>query len=128
MNLQDVRLLLVEDDAVVRTFVQGALQKIGIQQLAVCQDGQSALAKMASFRPDIILTDIHMKPMDGAELVRQVRQLPDPALKRARVIVMTADSSPGTLRGIMSLGVDSYIVKPPRINDLKQRIESALGI
>lgn len=128
MNLQDVRLLLVEDDAVVRTFVQGALQKIGIQQLAVCHDGASALAKVSSFRPDIILTDIHMKPMSGTELVRQVRQLADPALKRVRVIVMTTDASPNTLRGVMSLGVDSYIVKPPRINDLKSRIEAALGI
>jgi two-component system chemotaxis response regulator CheY len=77
-----------------------------------------------TFRPDLIVTDIHMQPMDGLEFVRRLNSMPN---MHAGVIFMSADSSRETLGAAMPLGVVAYIVKPPRLADLKNKIEAALA-
>ncbi len=126
MNLADAKILVVEDDPLMRTFIVNTLQRLGIVQIKECGDGTAALRGVQAFRPDLILTDIHMKPMDGLDFVTQLRSLPGAGKESLKVIFMSADSSRETLSAAMPLGVAAYIVKPPRLADLKNKIESAL--
>ncbi|MCF8157068.1 MAG: response regulator [Rhodoferax sp.] len=124
MNLSDARVMVVEDDPLMRTFTVNLLKRLGIVHLQESTDGTAGLKAASAFRPDVVLTDIHMKPMDGLEFVKRLNSS---AGNHARVIFMSADSSRETLSAALPLGVVAYIVKPPRLVDLKQKIEAALA-
>lgn len=107
-----------------RTFILNVLKRIGVVHFHECVDGTAALKAVNTFHPDLILTDIHMKPMDGLEFVKRLNSSPS---HNIRVIFMSADSSRETLSAALPLGVAAYIVKPPRLADLKSKIEAALA-
>jgi len=126
MNLMLARILVVDDDEVMRTFVVNSLRRLGIQTIETAKDGTSALLSMISFKPDLVLTDIHMQPMNGLAFVQQLRNHSNPVVKNMKVIFMSADASTATLSEAMPLGTYGYIVKPPRLETLKAKIELAL--
>mgnify|MGYP003382194073 FL=1 len=126
MNLMLARVLVVDDDEVMRAFVVNSLRRLGIQSIETAVDGASALRAMVSFRPNLVLTDIHMKPMNGLEFVQQLRAHANPLVNEMKVIFMSADASAGTLQEAMPLGTFGYIVKPPRLDTLQAKIELAL--
>lgn len=126
MNLMLARVLVVDDDEVMRAFVVNSLRRLGIQSIETAVDGASALRAMVSFRPNLVLTDIHMKPMNGLEFVQQLRAHSNPLVNEMKVIFMSADASAGTLQEAMPLGTFGYIVKPPRLDTLQAKIELAL--
>lgn len=125
MKITSARIMVVEDDAVMRAFVVNSLRRLGIQAIETCADGASALKQLETFRPDLVLTDIHMEPMDGLEFVRQLRAFPNMALRKIRVIFMSADASSGTLAEALPLGASGYIVNPPRPETLQAKLELA---
>lgn len=125
MKLSFARIMVVEDDSVMRSFVVNSLRRMGIQTIETCADGESALAQLEVFKPDLILTDIHMEPMDGLEFVRKLRLFPS-SLRNTRVIFMSSDASSGTLAEALPLGTLGYIVKPPRLETLQAKLELAL--
>jgi response regulator RpfG family c-di-GMP phosphodiesterase len=126
MDIVDARILLVEDDEAMRVYVSGALARLGIQAVKVCADGSSALQLMGSFWPDVVLTDIHMEPMGGLQLVRQLREHFSVEFRQTRVIFMSADASPQTIKQALPLGNYGYIVKPPTLEILRAKIQHAL--
>ncbi len=126
MNLMLARVLVVDDDEVMRTFVVNSLRRLGIQSIETAVDGGSAIRTMMTFKPNLVLTDIHMKPMDGLEFVQHLRSHTNPLVKDMKVIFMSADASSATLQEAMPLGTFGYIVKPPRLDTLKAKIELAL--
>ncbi len=126
MNLILARVLVVDDDEVMRTFVVNSLRRLGIQSIEVATDGASALRTMVTFKPNLVLSDIHMKPMNGLEFVQQLRAHGNPLINEMRVIFMSADASAATLQEALPLGTYGYIVKPPRLDTLKAKIELAL--
>ncbi len=126
MKVELARILVVDDDEVMRTFVVSSLRRLGIQAIETAVDGGSALRAMISFRPDLVLTDIHMQPMNGIEFVQQLRKHANPLVKNMKVIFMSADASTETLEQALPLGTFGYIVKPPRPQTLLAKLELAL--
>jgi two-component system chemotaxis response regulator CheY len=126
MKLMLSRVLVVDDDEVMRTFVVNSLRRLGIQAIETAADGASALRTMVTFKPNLVLTDIHMQPMNGLEFVQHLRSHANPLINEMKVIFMSADASPSTLGEAMPLGTFGYIVKPPRLETLKAKIELAL--
>jgi two-component system chemotaxis response regulator CheY len=127
MKIASARILVVDDEPVMLKYVTDTLRRLGIQSIETCRDGEDALQTMASFKPDLVLTDIHMKPMGGLEFVRLLRSAPNSALGNTKVIFMSADASTETLGATLPLGAHGYIVKPPRLETLKAKLELALG-
>ena len=128
MRIDEVKVLVVDDDAVISRFVVRTLARLGIQQVETSSDVGQAVQARARFFPDVILTDIHMKPISGIEFVQRLRAHSNPKLRDIPVIFMSADSSRDTLKAALGLGSDGYIVKPPRIEVLREKIEQALHI
>jgi CheY-like chemotaxis protein len=126
VDIKRARIVVVEDEKVMSTFILSNLRRIGILDLYAFTDGGSALREMARLKPDLILTDVHMKPVGGIEFVKQLRALPNNQLSNTKVIFLSADSSPGTIGEILPLGVHGYLVKPPSLNALANKIELAL--
>lgn len=126
MKFTLARVLVVDDDQVMRTFVVNSLRRLGIQAIETAVDGGSALRAMINFKPDLVLTDIHMQPMNGIEFVQQLRKHANPLVKSMKVIFMSADSSTETLEQALPLGTFGYIVKPPSPEILQAKLELAL--
>ena len=126
MNIEDARILVVDDDPVMLQFVLNLLGRLGVQQVQEASDGQGGLVAATSFRPDLVLSDIHMHPMGGLEFVRRLRAHTSAELRKVPVLMMTADSRPDTLKESVTLGIAAYIVKPPQLSALKTKLEHAL--
>jgi CheY-like chemotaxis protein len=126
MDMKRARVFVVDDESVMRTFVLNSLRRLGILDLYAFEDGSSALAELVNLKPDLVLTDIHMEPLGGIEFVRQMRGLPNNQVSNTKVIFLSADSSMGTVGEAMPLGVAGYLVKPPSLTALGNKIEQAL--
>ncbi len=126
MDIKRARVIVVEDENVMSTFILNTLRRIGILDLYAFADGASALKEVIRLKPDLILTDIHMKPVGGIEFVRQLRSLPNNQLSNTKVIFLSADSSAATVNEALPLGVAGYMVKPPSLAALAAKIEAAL--
>lgn len=126
MKIEDAKVLVVDDDNVMRTYVVKVLMRLGVKHVKDGNDGQQGLAISGSFMPDLILSDIHMAPMDGLEFVKRLRRHPILELRKVPVLFMSADSSTEILNDSVELGIKGYIIKPPVISVLRAKVEQAL--
>jgi two-component system response regulator FlrC len=100
-------ILVVEDDAALREALCDTLELAGYTVAAV-SDGRGALAALASSDTDLVVSDIKMEPMDGQELLRQIREhRPD-----LPVLLMTAYGTIQQAVEAMRDGASDYLVKP----------------
>ena len=126
MDMKRARIVVVEDEKIMATFILGSLRRLGILDLYSYDNGQTALREIASLKPDLIITDVHMQPMGGIEFLKLLRTAADQKLANLPVIFLSADSSAGTVNETLLLGVAGYIVKPPNLTMLASKIEQAL--
>jgi len=126
MNIEEAKILVVDDEQVMRMFVVSLLNRLGVKHIAEASDGQQGLRVAVDFVPDLVLTDLHMRPMNGIEFINQLREHRVIELRKIPILVMSADSSTGMFNESVELGIAGYIIKPPAISVLKNKLERAL--
>lgn len=115
-------ILLVDDDQEIRNYLKRLLQeKYAVRE---AEDGESGLQIIKEFVPDLVITDIFMKNMNGVELCQNVKG--DPALEHIPVILLTATASADSELIGIECGADDYITKPFENKLLMARIENIL--
>ncbi len=119
-----LKVLLVEDESYTRQLVSGLLRQLGIRAIAEAADGKAGLLEILRTRPDIVFCDIHMTPISGLELLKQLRAVKIPDLAATPVIMLTADAGNEAVLGAKTLMANGYLVKPVSLNALKTRIEA----
>jgi DNA-binding NtrC family response regulator len=112
-----VRLLLAEDDRIVRITVRDALEEAGYA-VTECADGAEALAALQREAFDILLTDVRLPGVDGIALFRHARR----AQPDTGVVLMTAFSDADDAVAVMREGARDYVQKPFEIEELLIRI------
>ncbi len=114
------RILLVEDDASIRETLRRSLTERGHTVNAV-STGTQALREAVDTAPDLMLLDLGLPDLDGAEVLARVRR--DSSVP---VIVITArDDEPSTVL-LLDTGADDYVVKPFSVEHLEARIRAVL--
>lgn len=116
-SLAGVNILVVEDEPGVRQFVAAVLRQAG----AVVSEAPSALMALNALRQnavDVLVSDIAMPGMDGIELIRQIRELPEERLRALPAIALTAFARNEDKERIMAAGFDAYLRKPFEANVL----------
>lgn len=126
MKIEDAKVLVLDDDPVMRMFVVNLLNRLGVQQVQEAAEGQQGLTLAGSFGPSIVLSDIHMAPMNGLEFVRRLRTHSVLELRKIPVLIMSADKNSQLLNESVPLGIAGYIIKPPALSVLKTKLEQAL--
>ncbi len=116
----DVNILLVEDNATNRLLAREVLKKQGYA-VTEAVDGAKAIELLKNNRFDIILMDVHMPVMDGFEATKIIKD--SPATRSIPVIAMTAYAMKGDRERCLEAGMDDYITKPIRANDLIEIIK-----
>jgi two-component system chemotaxis response regulator CheY len=118
-------ILIVDDDKTVLGIVRRLLGQIGFKQVDEASDGMTALMKMTEKSYGLVLSDWNMEPMNGFELLKQVRS--DPCFASTRFILMTAAPNTENVIAAKKAGASNYIVKPFNAATLKDKIERAFG-
>jgi response regulator NasT len=116
------RIILAEDDSVIRMDLREELQRQGYLVVGDVGDGQSAINLARELRPDLIIMDIRMPELDGIEAARVLTNE-----RLAPVVLLTAFSDDELIERAREAGVVNYVTKPWRQSDLKPAIEIALA-
>jgi len=115
-----LRVLLVEDAPFLR-YAFGRLLRMEGFEVKEANDGQEALDCLASFRPELILTDLMMPVMDGVELIAHIRA--DPEFSSVPVVAITADITDRAARLAREAGAVDVITKPIDLAMLLDRLK-----
>ena len=118
------RVLLAEDNADMRDYVGRLLS--GHYDLVTAKDGEDAFEKMATVRPDLLLTDVMMPGLDGFGLLKKIRS--HPGLKTTPVIFLSARAGEESRVEGLEAGADDFLVKPFSARELLARVDSNLRI
>ena len=122
MGNNKYKILIVEDDSSIAGFVQTVLETGGYQVLTAGRCGQGLLV-FTSHTPDLVVLDLGLTDMDGAEFIRRVRR--DSAVP---IIVLSARSDEIDKVAALDAGANVYITKPFGTAELLARIRAALRI
>lgn len=115
------RVLIVDDDATVRFVLINTLKHQGYT-INSASNGSEALKELEQNNYDLLLLDLHMSPVDGMEVLSQVRAK-DPYLS---VIILTAYSSVESAVEALRLGAFDYLFKPATPDTIRQRVKEGL--
>lgn len=115
------RILLVEDDRSIASFVGPELEHLGFR-VRCAYDGPSGLKEAQRYRPELIILDIMLPKLDGIGMLKRLRE----AGSKVPIIMLTARDT--TLDKVHSLdhGADDYVSKPFDIEELLARIRALL--
>jgi CheY-like chemotaxis protein len=115
------RILLAEDNPINQKVALAMLKHLGYQA-DLAANGLEVLSSLEQKAYDVILMDIQMPEMDGLEATRFIRTRL-PSASQPRIIAMTAYAMKGDREQCLAAGMDDYIGKPVKIEDLKRVLE-----
>jgi CheY-like chemotaxis protein len=105
-----------------RTLMRSLLNSLGVTQTAEAQDGGQGFAIMNEFKPDIVITDLTMQPVDGIELTRMIRTRKDSFNQFVPIIMVTGHTERSRVEAARDAGVTEFIAKPITVQNLTGRI------
>ncbi len=111
--------LVIDDDALLLRALQINLSARAYQ-VTTASDGASGLAAMARARPDVVIVDLGLPDMDGAEVIRGIR-----GWSRVPIMVLSARGQEGQKVEALDAGADDYVTKPFGMDELLARLRAA---
>lgn len=115
------RILVAEDDSAIRTLITTKLKQENYT-IYTAENGVEALSVMEKHQVDLLISDIMMPVMDGYSLVKALRE----TKHTLPILMITAKSQLESLEEAFTLGVDDYMVKPIRLEELALRVRALL--
>jgi DNA-binding NarL/FixJ family response regulator len=108
MNEQPVRVLIVDDDALMRAGLRGVLSSDErIEVVGEAGDGRDALYRTRLLKPDVVLMDVRMPDLDGISATRELLA----AFPEARVVILTTFEQDDYIFGALSAGASGFLLK-----------------
>ena len=117
------KILVVDDEPEVRKLMEHFLTTKGYD-VRLAENGRVGLAALDTFTPDLVLLDMHMPEMDGAETLRELARR-SPGLP---VIMVTVNEDVETTSRLLQLGAADYVPKPFNLEYLEQAINIQLSV
>ncbi len=123
---QPLRILLAEDNLINQKVMLQMLKKLG-HQADIAADGLEVLQAVEVQTYDVILMDVQMPKMDGLEAAKAIRQH-SPSAGQPCIIAITAYALEGDRKKCLDAGMDNYLSKPVKLEDLRSALESCSSI
>jgi CheY-like chemotaxis protein len=115
-----LRILLAEDNVVNQKLALRILQQMGYRA-DLASNGIEAIESVERQTYDVVLMDVQMPEMDGLEATRQIAAK-WPRAKRPRIVAMTANAMQGDREMCIAAGMDDYLTKPIRVDQLVETL------
>jgi two-component system, OmpR family, alkaline phosphatase synthesis response regulator PhoP len=119
------RILIADDNQPNRELLEAYLASIECD-VEHAVDGFDTLAKVQSFRPDLILLDVMMPKLSGFEVCQKLKA--DAALRKIMVLMVTALNEAGDIERAVKAGTDDFLSKPVNKTELLKRVENMLKL
>ena len=119
---QSVKILVVEDEFIVKSAIIRILKKMGHNVIGDAANGKDGIKKAMELDPDVILMDISMEVMNGIEaaaIIQEKRPTP--------IVFLTSHESAEQLEDAIKVGASYYLTKPPKSADLNRALLVALA-
>ena len=124
-NMETMEILIVDDYKTMLRIIKNLLMEIGFKNIDEASDGSQALKSLRGKKYDLVISDWNMEPMNGYELLREVRA--DEHLKPLPFIMVTAESKTENVVAAKKAGVNNYIVKPFNAVTLRSKVAAVIG-
>lgn len=121
-----IRVLVVDDDAMVRTLLTSILTAQALEVVGHATDGDEVVAAVQAHRPHVVLMDLHMPRVPGLDAIAALRALPDPP----GVIALTSFGTDDTVLAAVRAGASGFLAKdadPGAIADAVRRVAAGDG-
>ncbi|NOY49910.1 MAG: response regulator [Chlorobi bacterium] len=117
---RELNILLVEDNKINQKIGIGVLKPFNYN-VTLAENGLEAVERFEEIHPDLILMDIQMPIMDGFHATMEIRRIEsEKKLDRTKIVALTANALEEEKRKCFSAGMDEFIAKPFKINDIKR--------
>ena len=131
-ELNECKVLAVEDSPLMRDMLKIELEKIGITEITLADDGEHAWNIIMDAHEnnemfDIVVSDWHMPKLSGQELLYKIRISEFDDINTLFFIMVTSDRDSENVSRALKIGANSYITKPINSENLKVRIETFLA-
>ena len=121
-----LRVLVAEDNATNQKLVSALLKQQG-HRVAIVNNGRLAVERAAKDAFDIILMDVQMPEMSGLEATEAIRKQEEPTGRRTPIIALTARAMAGDREQCLAAGMDGYVAKPLKPDELFAAIAALVG-
>lgn len=123
MQIEDLKILIVDDNANMRRLINTILRSLNIRNTMEAASGAEALTILKSWSPDLALVDYVMDGIDGVQFTRMVRSDVDkPGRKRLPIILVTGYAELWRLQEAKEAGANDFVAKPFTTKTLMQKI------
>lgn len=116
--MEKIRVLLVDDSTYIRTVLGSIIVDAGFEVVGEAADGEEAIRKYMALKPDIVLMDVIMEPMDGMAATEAILDK-DPA---ALILMVTVLETKEILMDLIKIGAKGYITKPFSKEEIAEKI------
>ncbi len=125
-GFEQLRVLLVEDDAFAQRLAASVLKQLGVTRLVMVKDGQAAIDQLSldDTQYDLIISDWNMPNVTGLDLLKHVRK----TWENMPFLMLTGNANEDFVRIAQANRVDAYIIKPFSPAQLKQKIMAIFRI
>ncbi len=117
-------ILFVEDSPTMRRIIANSLQRLGYSDIIEAENGVDALEKIEGKTIDLLVTDWNMPEMNGADLVKNIRAMPE--YETLPIVMITTRGMKDDVMTAMKLGVNGYVIKPFTPEILRTKLEAIL--
>jgi AmiR/NasT family two-component response regulator len=119
---ENVRVLIAEDNFLVREMTKGLLKEVGLTVVGEAINGLEAVELTERLAPDVVLMDIEMSDINGLEAAQYIQKNhPTP------VVILTAYETQELVKKAGAAGVGAYLVKPPNAREMERAITIAIA-
>lgn len=126
VDFKTLSVAIIEDDPHSIALLKGLLGKCGVTRIVEAADGRQGFALVKKVRPQLILCDVRMEPVDGIQFLEMLRHDEDSAMAKTPTILLTADLDQAVTIRAHQLNVDAFLLKPPALSALKGRIDMVM--
>jgi len=117
------RILIVDDEPNIVTLLE-FLMRGSDYEVRVARNGEEALRRAESFRPDLVLLDVMMPQRSGFEVCQKIRE--NPALRDVKIVILTAKGRDLEKDRGLNLGANAYVTKPFSTKELMNTVRGLL--
>jgi two-component system chemotaxis response regulator CheY len=117
-----LKALVVEDNNHMRALLRSLLNALGVKHVFEASNGSDAFEKMREIKPDIVLTDLSMKPVDGIQFTREIRNGPTSPNPYVPIMMITGHTERARVLAARDAGVTEFLAKPITAQNLFLRV------
>lgn len=127
LRFDKLTILVVEDMEPMAQMIGSVLDALGVGKIVIAHSGNEGFALTQRYNPDIIIADWLMEPVNGIDMIRQIRKHPGSPNRTVPILMLTGFNAKARVMEARDAGVTEFLVKPFSAEDLARRLSHIIN-